>query len=181
MRKLTFILFLSFLSFASFSQSEVGYNTTDIGGEFQWYKDGKFVGLHLAANSKLHNSFHAEIGYYIAGDPAASYYDNQNKGGLGLGLGYRYYTMYRPHAFFIGVKINLFTNKIILVGTQDPETHTSKIFIPSLETGYMILINDMFFITPSVSLGYKTNLESIMKLDDKKAVALIGISTGFKF
>jgi len=181
MRKLIVILFLSFFSFTSFSQSEVGYNTTDIGGEFQWYKDGKFVGLHVAANSKLHNSFHAEIGYYMAGDPTASFYANQNKGGLGLGLGYRYYTLYRPHGFFIGIKANLFTNKIILPGTQDPETNTSKIFIPSLEAGYMILINDMFFITPGVSFGYKTNMESIMKIDEKKAVALIGISTGFKF
>jgi hypothetical protein len=37
---------------------EVGYNTTDIGGEFQWYEDGKFVGLHVAVNAKLHHSFH---------------------------------------------------------------------------------------------------------------------------
>lgn len=181
MKKLAIALFILFMSTSSFGQMEVGYNTTDIGGEFQWYKDGKFVGLHLAANSKLHNSFHVEIGYYIAGDPTASFYANQNKGGLGLGLGYRYYTMLRPHAFFIGVKANLLTNKIILVGTQTVEEPTSKIFIPSIETGYMILINDMFFITPSVSLGYKTNLESKMKLDEKKAIALIGISTGFKF
>src|SRR6185503_16298278 len=172
MRKLLIILLAAFYSSVSSGQTEVGYNTTDIGAEFQWYKDGKFIGLHAAVNAKLHHSVHGEIGYYMAGDPTASYYDNQNKGGLGLGLGYRYYTMYRPHAFFIGIKANLFTNKIILLGTQDPETHTSKIFIPSLETGYMILINDMFFITPSVSIGYKTNLESTMSPDEKKAIAL---------
>ena len=181
MKRLLAILLVLSCSAVSFGQMDVGYTTTDIGGEFQYYKDGKFVGLHIASNAKLHNSIHAEIGYYIAGDPTATFYNNQNKGGLGLGLGYRYYTMYRPHAFFIGVKANLLTNKIILVGTQDPETFTSKIFIPSIESGYMILINDMFFITPTVSLGYKTNLESKMKLDEKKAVALIGISTGFKF
>ena len=159
---------------------EVGYNTTDIGGEFQWYKDGKFVGLHIAANSKLHNSFHAEIGYYIAGDPTATFYTNQTKGGLGLGFGYRYYTMLRPHAFFVGVKANVFNYKVILT-TQTPESSKSTILIPALETGYMILINDMFFITPSVALGYKTNLQSKLKSDEKKALALIGISTGFKF
>ena len=159
---------------------EVGYNTTDIGGEFQWYKDGKFIGLHVAANSKLHNSFHAEIGYYIAGDPTATFYKNQTNGGLGLGFGFRYYTLYRPHAFFVGVKANVFNYKVTLT-TQTPETSKSTILIPALETGYMILINDMFFITPSVSLGYKTNLQSKLKSDEKKAVALIGISTGFKF
>jgi len=180
MRKLIVILFLSFFSFTSFSQSEVGYNTTDFGAEFQWYKDGKFIGLHAAVNAKLHHSIHGEIGYYMAGDPTAAFYYNQNKGGMGLGLGYRYYTMLRPHAFFIGAKANIFSNKVVL-NTQTPETVNSAILIPSLETGYMILINDMFFITPSVSLGYKTNIRSELKSDEKKAVALIGISTGFKF
>ena len=37
------------------------------------------------------------------------------------------------------------------------------IFIPSLQTGYMILINDMFFITPTVQDWYKTNLQSEMR------------------
>jgi hypothetical protein len=41
------------------------------------------------------------------------------------------------------------------------------IFIPSFQTGYMILINDMFFITPTVGFGYKTNLQSKMSGDEK--------------
>jgi len=180
MRKLLIILLTAFYSSVSFGQMEVGYNTTDIGAEFQWFKDGKFIGLHAAVNAKLHHSVHGEIGYYIPGDPTASFYNNQTKGGLGLGLGYRYYTMYRPHAFFIGVKANLFSNKVTLT-TQTPETVNSAILIPSFETGYMILINDLFFITPSVSFGYKTNLRSELKADEKKAIALLGISTGFKF
>ena len=180
MKKLVTIFLVLFCSGVSFGQMDVGYTTTDVGGEFQYYKDGKFVGLHIASNAKLHSSIHAEIGYYIAGDPTATFYNNQNKGGLGLGLGYRYYTMYRPHAFFVGVKANLFTHKVVLT-TQTPETVNSAILIPSLETGSMILINDMFFITPSVSLGYKINLRSELKSDEKRAVGLLGISTGFKF
>jgi len=159
--------------------AEIGYNTTDFGAEFQWYKDGKFIGLHVAVNAKLHHSIHGAVGYFIAGDPTAAFYYNQNKGGPGLGLGYRYYIMLRPHAFFIGIKANLFTYKITLT-TQIPESRTSKIFIPSVETGYMFLINDLFFITPGVAVGYKTNLE-LKGADERKAVALLGISMGFKF
>jgi hypothetical protein len=181
MKKAAIIFFLVFLFNASNAQMEVGYNTTDIGAEFQWYKDGKFIGLHVATNSKLHHSFHATIGYYIAGDPTASFYYNQNNGGLGAGLGYRYYTNLRPHGFFIGARADLFTYKIML-DTQAPEgPHTSMIFIPSLQTGYMILINDMFFITPTASVGYKTNLQSKLSADEKKSVALLGISVGAKF
>ena len=179
MKKATILFFFVFLFTSSRAQMEVGYNTTDIGAEFQWYEDGKFIGLHAALNSKLHHSFHCEVGYYFAGDPTASFYDNQNKGGLGLGLGYRYYTMLRPQGFFIGAKEILFNYDITLT-TQTPETRISKIFIPSLETGYMILVNDLFFITPSVALGYKTNLE-FKDADEKKAVGLFAISLGAKF
>ena len=182
MKKATTIFFIVFLFTTSHAQMEVGYNTTDIGAEFQWYKDGKFIGLHLATNAKLHHSFHATIGYYIAGDPTASFYYNQNNGGLGVGLGYRYYTGLRPHRFFIGAKADLFTYKVGLkTQTLNIEPRTSMIFIPSLQTGYMILINDMFFITPTASIGYKMNLQSDMSLDEEKAVGLFGISLGAKF
>lgn len=178
MKKLAIILVISLFSTVIYGQmAEIGYNTNDIGAEFQYYKDGKFIGLHLAHNAKLHHSFHFEIGYYIAGDPTSSFYSNINNGGLGLGLGYRYYFLLRPHGFFAGLKANLFTYK---VGTQTLMLYTSKIFIPSVEAGYMILVNDMFFITPSVSFGYKTNLESGLKQDEEKTVPLFGISAGFK-
>jgi hypothetical protein len=160
---------------------EVGYNTTDIGAEFQSFKYGNFGGLHVAANSKLHNSFHAVIGYYSAKDPSANFYYNQKKGGLGIGAGYRYYIALRPHNFFVGARVYLFTNKVML-NTQTPEgPYTSKIFIPSLETGYMFLINDMFFFTPSISLGYKTNLESKLDADKKETLPVFNVSAGFKF
>jgi hypothetical protein len=182
MKKVSTLFLLIFIFNSSHSQEEVGYNTTDIGAEFQWYKDGKFVGLHLATNSKLHHSFHATIGYYIAGDPTASFYYNQNNGGLGVGLGYRYYILLRPHGFFIGAKADLFTYKVGLkTQTLMIEPCTSMIFIPSLQTGYMILINDMLFITPTASFGYKTNLQGKMSADEKKSVALLGISIGAKF
>jgi hypothetical protein len=182
MKKITTIIFLVFLFNVSRAQMEVGYNTTGMGAEFQWYEDGMFIGLQLAANAKLHHSFHATIGYYRAGDPTASFYYNQNNGGLGGGLGYRYYTSLRPHGFFIGAKADLFTHKIALkTQTLSIEAHTSMIFIPSLQTGYMILINDMFFITPAISVGYKTNLQNEMSADEKKSVALLGIALGAKF
>jgi hypothetical protein len=64
MKKLPAILSVTILFSKSFGQmAEIRYNTVDIGGEFQWYKDGKFIGLHLAANAKLHHSIHCEIGY----------------------------------------------------------------------------------------------------------------------
>jgi len=137
-----------------------------------------FIWLQM---QKLHHSFHATIGYYMAGDPTAAFYYNISNGGLGGGLGYRYYVDLRPHGFFIGAKADLFTYKVML-DTQTPEgPYTSMIFIPSVQTGYMILINDMFFITPTIGFGYKTNLQSKMSGDEKRSVLLFGISLGAKF
>ena len=121
MKKATTTFFLVFLFIISRAQMEVGYNTTDVGAEFQWYEDGTFMGLHLATNAKLHHSFHTMIGYYIAGDPTASFYYNLNNGGLGVGLGYRYYTGLRPHRFFIGAKADLFTYKYFTGVTGKPK------------------------------------------------------------
>jgi len=181
MKKAIIFFAFVFLFKISHAQMEVGYNTIDVGAEFQWYEDGKFIGLHLATNAKLHHSFYAVIGYYAAGVPTATFYYNKNKGGIGVGLGYRYYTMLRPHGFFIGANANLFTNKVML-DTPTPEgPYNSTIFIPSLQTGYMILINDQLFITPTVAVGYKTNLQRKLSSDEKKAVALLGISIGAKF
>lgn len=175
------ILFFPVILFSIYSFSQdIGYTTTDIGAEYKWYKDGNYYGLHVASNAKLHHSIHGTIGYYSAKDDISSYYNNNNKSGIGLGLGYRYFTKLRPDGFFIGTQANLFFNKVTLT-TQVPETYTSKVFIPSLKTGYMGLINDLFFITPEISFGYQTNLESKLKAEGGKTVFVFGISTGFKF
>ena len=159
---------------------DIGYNTVDLGADFKTFNAGSFIGLHLGYGAKLHHAFHGSIGYFIAKDNISTYYFNNTNGGLGVNIGYRYYTKPRPDGFFIGVDASLFTNKVTLT-TQIPETYTSLMFIPALQTGYMLLINDQFFITPSVSVGYRTNLESTLTAEGGKAVAVPGISAGFKF
>jgi hypothetical protein len=102
-------LFFSCISIsASYAQMEVGYNTADLGAEFQWYKNGNLSGFTWLPMQKLHHSFHATIGYYMAGEPTASFYYNQNNGGLGAGLGYRYYILLRPHGFFYWVQRRIY-------------------------------------------------------------------------
>ena len=57
---------------------------------------------------------------------------------------------------FIGAKADLFTYKVGLeTVTLNIEPRTSMIFIPSLQTGYMILINDMFLLLQLQALDIK--------------------------
>ncbi len=181
--KKAIILFGCFLIFqiVKSQEAEIGYRTTDVGGEYLTYADGSVIGLHIASNARLNHSFQAFLGYYMAKDNTPSYYYNSTKGGLGIGIGYRYYTKPRPDGFFIGIKANLFTNKIILSSQPSDGPYTSMIFIPAFQTGYMFLINDMFFITPSVGVGLKTNLQNKLTTDKKKTIVMPGISCGFKF
>jgi hypothetical protein len=180
MKKTIACLLSAFIIQSSMSQDViVGYKTLDMGAEYQHYKNGKFIGFHLAYNARLHHSVFFTLGYYAAGSTNSSYYNNFKNGGPGLGAGYRYYTKPRPDGFFAGASVFLFTNEVTLT-TQVPETYNSKIIIPSVQTGYMFLINDLFFINPTFSLGYKTNLNSKLTAEGGKAVVLAGVSCGFK-
>lgn len=176
---LSFFIIIFSVSKSQDGYVDIGYKTIDIGGDFKTFNAGSFVGLHLGYGAKLHHALHGSIGYFIAKNNISSYYYNNTNGGLGVNLGYRYYTKPRPDGFFVGVDFSLFTNKVTLT-TQIPETYTSLMFIPSFQTGYMLLINDQFFITPSVSVGYRTNLESKLTAEGGKAVAIPGISVGVK-
>jgi hypothetical protein len=165
----------------SFSQ-EVGYNTTDVGAEYQYYEEGGIYKLHLAVNSKLHHSFHFSVGYNSVNASKQSPVVKKYYGGLAAGLGYRYYFTYKPHQFFAGVRFDFISRKTELDLVQ-PEKINSSRLISAAEFGYMILVNDMFFITPSVSLGasLKTNSKYDNDFLDEGFVFLPGISMGFKF
>jgi hypothetical protein len=52
---------------------------------------------------------------------------------------------------------------------------------PTAEIGYMFLINDMFFISPSVAAGLQTNIKTEGQAVGDGSIILIGISTGWKF
>lgn len=181
------IIVLSVLLFNSsylFSQPdvEVGYNTTDIGAEYQNYSDGNIIRLHLAFNSKLHHSFHFSVGYNSMSNDDLPASVKKYYGGIAAGLGYRYYFAYRPHHAFIGIRADFISRKTEIT-TVTPEKINASRIIPAAEIGYMFLINDMFFITPSVSFGASVKTDNKYDNDflDEGFVFLPGISMGFKF
>ncbi len=168
------------ISFQSYSQ-EVGYKTTDIGVEYQYYTGGGIYKLHLAFNSKLHHSFLLSAGYNSINSTYSDKHENEKGGGFVAGIGYRYYVLYRPHGFFIGAKADYWkmsmdwTNALFIGNTE------TSFFVPALETGYMLLVNDILFITPTVSVGTRINLKSEVNPVKDGGIVQIGISAGIKF
>ncbi|TMI64791.1 MAG: DUF3575 domain-containing protein [Bacteroidetes bacterium] len=180
MKKAITSFFTAFILFISAQAQEVGYNTTDIGAEYQNYSDCNIIKLHVAFNSKLHHSFHFSVGYNSMSNDDLPVGVKEFSGGIAAGLGYRYYFAYRVHGIFIGARFDFLSGKTEL-STSSPETRDASRLMPAAELGYMFLINDMFFITPSVSLGARLKLNSESDLLDEGFTFLPGVSIGFKF
>lgn len=185
MKKQTSLAILSFLYCLCSYAQEMGYRTTDIGGEYQWYPRGSIYNLHVAFNAKLNHSIQLRLGYnqvavYDAGD------HTEAGEGWGGGLGYRYYFKPFPHKFFIGVRADIWAMKMNLdYSPADILIISENILVlqPALEAGYTFVINDMLYITPHVSAGLQTDLDQLGKNAEygNGFIPTAGISAGIRF
>ena len=181
MKKAAILFFFAFIFNASHSQDvEVGYTTTDIGAQFQWYPSGTISGLHLAFNSRIHHSVLVQLSYNKTNRKDNGEKENEKGSGWGGAIGYRYYFKPFPHKFFIGAKTDIYRMKIDWVqGIQTGESRTWTLQ-PTFEIGYTFIINDQAFITPSVSNGVEINLKTEGDKVGQGFITLIGISAGFR-
>jgi hypothetical protein len=181
MKRFTVLFLTLFLLNIICRSQDLGYKTIDAGGEFQGYFKGYTAALHLAYNFSIHHSFQLRLGYNKNNLKDKGKHDNEEGGGHGGSLGYRYYFLVRPHGFFLGVHADLW--RLSIDWRQGNVTGNSKIWAlqPSVEMGYMILINDMFFITPSVSAGVQSNIKTEGQAIGDGFIMMTGISAGWKF
>ena len=180
MKKFATALSFILLAASAYSQEEVGYNTTDIGAEFQWYPSGTITGLHLAFNSKLHNSFLIRAGYNKADRKDNGEHASEKGGGWGGSLGYRYYFRPFPHKVFIGLRTDIWRMNIDWTdGPLFGETKTWTLQ-PTFELGYTFIINDQAFITPVLSNGVEVNLKTDGQKVGQGFITMVGISAGFR-
>jgi Protein of unknown function (DUF3575) len=160
---------------------DFGYKTIDVGGEFQYYSKGYITALHLAYNFRIHHSIQVRVGYNKSNWKDKGEHDNEEGGGPGFSLGYRYYFLVRPHGFFLGARadwwrLNIDWREGIITG----KSKTSALQ-PTVEMGYMVLINDEFFISPSIAAGVQSNLNTQGEAVGDGFLFLAGVSVGWKF
>jgi len=180
MKKAASLFFFAFLFITARSQEEVGYRTTDIGGEFQWYPSGSISSIHLAFNSRMHHSILLQFGYNKANRGDNGEKDDEKGEGWGGAIGYRYYFRPYPHKFFIGAKTGIWKMKIDWA--QDIRTGETKTLTvqPVFEVGYTFVINDQAFITPSISNGFEFNAKTEGEKVGQGFVTLLGLSVGIR-
>ena len=181
MKKATILFALVLFCHLSRSQDvEVGYRTTDIGAQFQWYPSGTITSLHAAFNSKMHHSVLVQFGYNKSNRKDKGEKEIETGSGWGGALGYRYYFKPFPHKLFIGAKADIYKMEInwadgILTGQS--RTWTVQ---PVLEIGYTLVINDQGFITPFIANGAQINVKTEGDKVGQGFVTLVGISAGFR-
>lgn len=179
MKKILPVLVLSFI-FSEIHAQDVGYSTTDIGGEFQWYPAGTISGLHIAFNSQFHHSMHVRIGYNKTNRKDWGEHDEEKGQAWGGTIGYRYYFRPFPHKFFIGARTDLWRMNIDWKqGNQTGQTKTWTLQ-PTLEIGYTFFVNDQMFITPSIANGAEINIKTEGQEVGQGFVTLAGISLGVR-
>ena len=161
---------------------EIGYTTTDIGAEVQWYSAGGYIAaLHLAFNGAVHSGFQVRAGYNKVDRSDWGVHTAETGGGVGGGIGYRYYFPFRPHQFFLGARSDIWRLKIDWKDPLNSGTTQTWTLHPAAEAGYMFLVNDMAFITPAVSAGYISNLVTDGVNVGEGFTFSAGISIGVKF
>ena len=181
MKKTILSFFTSSFFVFHLSAQEVGYNTTDIGAEFNNYAGGNIFNLHVAFNSKLHHSFIIRAGYQSVNEKYNSTLLNENGGGLMCGLGYRYYFTYKPTRLFMGVKFDYWKLDIDWNNTGTNGNINGSSIVPAIEAGYMFNFNDRFFLTPAITAGTIANSTNASAQMKNGFLFTAGLSAGVKF
>ncbi|HMK27133.1 MAG TPA: hypothetical protein VK483_13970 [Chitinophagaceae bacterium] len=182
MKKQLNLAILTFLFCSCSYAQDMGFRTTDIGAEYQWYPRGTIYNLHVAFNAKLNHSIQLRLGYNHVPVFNAGSHKEFGKG-WGGGLGYRYYFKPFPYKFFIGARADIWLMDI--EEDYSPTDFGSEpdnylVLQPALEAGYTFVINDVLYITPYAAAGFQTQFEGGAKYGNG-FVPTAGISAGFRF
>ncbi|MDZ4806900.1 MAG: hypothetical protein SGI96_01380 [Bacteroidota bacterium] len=110
-------------------------------------------------------------------------HDSEEGSGRGGLIGYRYYVGVIPKRFFIGLRADVWNMKIHFSVPLTESTSTVTLFQPGIETGYTILLNEQFYITPSFTASTQITLATKGDKVDygQEFTPLAGISAGWRF
>ena len=181
MKKYIFLIIFFLCSTLYATTQDFGYKTIDVGAEFLTSSKGNTTSLLLAYNLPVHHAFLLRAGYTSSKWKEKGNHDYEEGSGPGVSLGYRYYFLVRPHGFFLGVNAQAWKLSIDWrEGTTTGKTKTWGLQ-PTVEMGYMFLINDMFFISPTISSGIQSNFKTEGQEVGEGFITRFGISAGWKF
>jgi len=154
-----------------------------IGLELQVYPAGVILGIRGGLIFDRQQELNLRLGYNIARRGDFGEHDNEEGGGPGFSLGYRYHFMDNLKDLFIGARADIWFMDIDWRDDQPLRTGTTNItvFQPTLETGYDLLKRSDWTVAPTVSFGYEINIKTEGDDVGEGAILLGGVNATYSF
>lgn len=173
---LSFILFF-IIPFSITAQNDGSF---DVGLEVQIYPTGVIPGLHVEYGLSSKDGLLGRIGYNIVNHRDLGVQDNEKGGGFGFSVGYRHYFKEQRQGFLLGVRTDLWFNKIDwkenpnLINEVQGRTDIT-VFQPTAEIGYVLALKkEGWTFVPSIALGAEINIKTEGEPVGEGAVLLLG-------
>ena len=197
MKNIFLLLFVCFFSLESFSQDKIkAFSINDFGAEFQIYPTGLIPSLRAETNLSNKDALNFRIGMNLFDHkdfPKKAGINNHisEKGyGYGFSFGYRHYFWNNVKNLFVGVRSDLWFNKVDWKENEmkvppTPIKGTSNIIVlqPTIETGWLFELgkNKNIFLSPEIAFGYEYNAVVKGAQTGYGFIFLGGISAGYRF
>ena len=180
MRLIFTLLLLTFCSVISFSQeTEKGFKLSGVGVETQVYPAGTIVQLKGSFPISNHAELIGKFGYNNAQRQDFGKHDNEEGGGFGGGLAYRYYLKENHAGWFAEARTNIWNLEIDWRDNTPAASGTTDItvFQPTLGFGYDFLLkNEKIKLAIMAGFGYEINVKTVGQEVGEGGISLIGAS-----
>ncbi len=159
MFKKIFVYLLIFLICNLLSAQDDQKNYSRFGVELQQYPTGFLVGARGEIGLKPHHGFDFRVGYNFVDHRDLGKHASEKGGGFGFTFGYRYYFHQQNTRFFLGIRSDLWFNKIDWEdGPSGSGTTKVVVLQPTAIGGYLFLIKEKWSITPTLAFGWEINV-----------------------
>ena len=182
------------LLLGAFSTAEAQPAKT-IGLESQAYPAGVITTLRGGLEITNQQELSVRVGYNYTDRGDFGVHDNEEGGGPGFSLGYRYYVENELDGFFIGARANLWFLEIdwrdtrIICGTVPPcfdevvrGTTDKTVFQPTAEIGYNLLSGrSSWMLAPVLGFGWEFNVRTDGEEVGEGSILLGGLNVAYLF
>ena len=177
---------LLLLVFSAVLQTAIGQNGFGLALEAQVYPTGIIPGVTAEWQLNDRHAVHARVGYNIVDHRDLGVQDNEEGGGFGFSVGYRY-TLGASRRWTFGARSDLWFNSIdwrddLDNGMSETGLTEVKVLQPTAELAHRFPLGDGgFYVAPSVAFGAEINIKTEGREVGQGAILLLGVSIGKRF
>ena len=158
----------------------------DFGVEVQQYPTGFLLGVRSEIGLANHHAIDIRVGYNLLDHQDFGVHEDEEGGGFGFTLGYRYYFQPQNEKWFLGVRSDLWFNEVDWmdnIGEVNELSGTTNVMVlqPTAIGGYRFLINENWVITPTIGFGVEINVKTDGEEVGQGTILLWGVNIGYQF